>query len=296
MKKLLLLVVILTSITNLFAQVAVPVVKSFSPLRGPIGTMVTISGTNFDTLAANNIVHFGSSRAVVIAATASQLTVKVPIGTTYNPISVLNTVTHRIAWSGKPFNVTYAGPPELKVTDFAQKGELVGNRPSRALTMADLNGDNRAELIVTNKDKISIFPNISATSAYPYNQKIDFPGHGESYIVLTADMDNDGKLDIITSNNLDNSISVYLNRTTGSVINASSFAEINIKPGISITGIAVGDLDRDGKLDLIVQNYEPTVSIYKNLYAFLSCTFNKIFMASSSLPSRSTNGRMKSLS
>jgi len=49
---------------------------------------VTIAGTNFNTTAANNIVYFGATRATVTAATATGLTVTVPAGATYKPISL----------------------------------------------------------------------------------------------------------------------------------------------------------------------------------------------------------------
>ncbi|MDA0985977.1 MAG: IPT/TIG domain-containing protein, partial [Bacteroidetes bacterium] len=40
--------------TNLFAQV--PTITSFTPTSGAIGATVTLTGTNFNTTAANNIV------------------------------------------------------------------------------------------------------------------------------------------------------------------------------------------------------------------------------------------------
>ncbi|MEP1779247.1 LamG-like jellyroll fold domain-containing protein, partial [Reichenbachiella sp.] len=67
----------------------VPTISSFSPANGPIGTEVTITGTNFDATPANNIVFFGAAKAAVTAATSTSLTVTVPAGATYEPITVL---------------------------------------------------------------------------------------------------------------------------------------------------------------------------------------------------------------
>lgn len=47
------------------ASAQVPTITSFSPTSGPIGTTATITGTNFNTTAANNIVYFGAVRATV---------------------------------------------------------------------------------------------------------------------------------------------------------------------------------------------------------------------------------------
>jgi hypothetical protein len=41
---------------NLLAQ---PTITSFSPASGPVGTTVTINGSNFSSTPANNIVFFG---------------------------------------------------------------------------------------------------------------------------------------------------------------------------------------------------------------------------------------------
>ena len=60
---------------------------------------VTITGTNFNTTPANNVVYFGATKATVSASTASSLTVTVPTGATYAPITVLNTGTSLAAYS-----------------------------------------------------------------------------------------------------------------------------------------------------------------------------------------------------
>ncbi|HZM82558.1 MAG TPA: IPT/TIG domain-containing protein, partial [Candidatus Limnocylindrales bacterium] len=55
-----------------------PAVTGFSPGIGAAGTAVTISGSGFDPVAANNTVMFGATRATVSAASAVSLTVTVP--------------------------------------------------------------------------------------------------------------------------------------------------------------------------------------------------------------------------
>ena len=55
-------------------------ITSLTPTFGAIGSSVTIAGSGFSTVAANNIVKFGSTTATVTAATATSLTVTVPAG------------------------------------------------------------------------------------------------------------------------------------------------------------------------------------------------------------------------
>jgi hypothetical protein len=66
-----------------------PSIALFTPFSGPIGTTVTITGTNFDPVAANNTVKFnGVDAATPTVASATSLTVTVPTGATTGPISV----------------------------------------------------------------------------------------------------------------------------------------------------------------------------------------------------------------
>src|SRR3954469_1582623 len=84
-----------------------PVISSFSPIRGNVGSVVVISGTNFSPVAANNIVFFGDVKATVTNASVTSLSVVVPAGATFKPISV--TVNSLTAYSLNPFIVTFPG-------------------------------------------------------------------------------------------------------------------------------------------------------------------------------------------
>jgi hypothetical protein len=71
-----------------------PTISSFSPTSGPIGAFVIITDTNFITTAANNKVWFGAAQATVTSATETDLTVTVPTGANYQPITVtVNSLT-----------------------------------------------------------------------------------------------------------------------------------------------------------------------------------------------------------
>lgn len=87
-----------------FAQ---PTITNFSPVSDLIGTTVIITGTNFSTTPANNIVFFGATQATVTNASSTSLDVIVPTGATYQPISV--TVGGLTSFSNSPFVVTFPG-------------------------------------------------------------------------------------------------------------------------------------------------------------------------------------------
>ena len=87
-----------------FAQI--PVITSFSPMSGKPGDVVTLTGTNFNVTVSSNVVFFGATRATVTAASAVSVTVTVPSGATYAPITLLNTGSHLAAYSVRNFTPT----------------------------------------------------------------------------------------------------------------------------------------------------------------------------------------------
>ncbi len=63
-------------------------VLSFSPIIGPVGTQVTISGTGFSPNPLQDTVTVNGTTAAVNSASTTQLIITVPIGATTGPISV----------------------------------------------------------------------------------------------------------------------------------------------------------------------------------------------------------------
>jgi hypothetical protein len=65
-----------------------PTVSSFSPTSGPVGTNVTITGTNFN--AGTGVKFFNNKIATVTVLTSNTLIAKVPVGAVTGPIRVFN--------------------------------------------------------------------------------------------------------------------------------------------------------------------------------------------------------------
>ena len=81
-----------------------PLITAVSPLSDTIGATITITGNNFSTNAADNIVKFNGVAAVVSSATSTQLIITVPVGATTGPVSV--TVNGQTATFLQSFTVT----------------------------------------------------------------------------------------------------------------------------------------------------------------------------------------------
>ena len=90
-----------------YAQI--PTITNFSSASGPIGTVVTITGNNFNGTPSNNIAYFGATRATVTTASSTQLTCTVPIGATFDRITV--TKGGLTPYSLKPVIVTFPVGP-----------------------------------------------------------------------------------------------------------------------------------------------------------------------------------------
>lgn len=119
-------------------EASAPLITSFSPLEGPVGTTVTITGANFSSTAANNLVKFNGTTASVTSATASTLVVSVPVGASTGKISV--TVADRAATSEENFTVSGMLP------------EIIGFSPSSGPrgTTVTITGKNFSSLLNEN--------------------------------------------------------------------------------------------------------------------------------------------------
>ncbi|MBC7880371.1 MAG: hypothetical protein H7Y37_03490 [Anaerolineae bacterium] len=88
------------------AQIGSPAIVSFSPLSGPVGTAVTIIGTN---LGGVNSVKFDGTSATITSVTSTQIVATVPNAATSGTITVTNS-SGASDTSALSFTVTSAPP------------------------------------------------------------------------------------------------------------------------------------------------------------------------------------------
>src|SRR5438094_3053490 len=92
--KFLMLMLVSAWVTVENSQAQAPTISGFTPSSDTVGATVTITGTNFNTTASNNVVIFGATVAQVSQASSTSLTVTVPAGATYGSITEINTGTN----------------------------------------------------------------------------------------------------------------------------------------------------------------------------------------------------------
>lgn len=95
-----------------FTFIGPPTITSFNPTSAPIGSSVTITGTNFSTTAANNVVKFNGTTATISGTpTTTSIVAIVPTGATLGKITV--EVAGNTATSATDFIVSAPTAPTL---------------------------------------------------------------------------------------------------------------------------------------------------------------------------------------
>ena len=145
-KKVFLFSIIVLSARLAFTQA--PVINSFTYPQRP-GGYIVISGSNFSPAISGNTVYIGAAKATVKVAGASSLSVVVPYGATYQPITV--TVNNLTGYSALSFvSVFPTDSTAFSNNSFSSATAFpVGTWP-RSVKEIDFDGDGKNDLFITN--------------------------------------------------------------------------------------------------------------------------------------------------
>lgn len=246
---------------------AQPYINSFTPLKAAAGTAVTITGGGFNMVAAQNIVYFGQAKATVQAASVTSITVTVPFGATYQPITV--TTGGLTAYSKQWFLPTFdAKGDTLQNGSFynAYSQNLYHNGDLAELgatCVADFDGDGKPDIIVDESMSIymRIFKNNSSNGNISFKEEAPIFTNEDFSSLIAADINGDGKTDIIAATYYD--IRIYINTSDGQSI---SFAGPVIYGDLlNANSAGVNDFNLDGKPDIaVINNRSNSIVIFKN--------------------------------
>jgi predicted dehydrogenase len=132
----------------------------------------------------------------------------------------------------------------------------------RSVAVADVNGDGKPDLVIANAythgspagGTVSV---LLGNGNGTFKAARNFATGLRPFSVVVADVNGDGKLDLVTANYTSNTVSVLLGNGNGSFKAAKNFTT-----GTEPAAVAVGDVNGDGRPDLLVANsYNNTVSV-----------------------------------
>jgi len=146
--------------------------------------------------------------------------------------------------------------------NFEPKIDFATNSGPHSVRIGDLDGDGKPDLALTNGN-VSVFKNTSTLGNISFATKIDLGAGTGASSVSIGDVDGDEKPDLVRASG--NNFSVFLNTSTTGTLSFAPHINFGIGWGTGSNYTAIGNLDGDGKLDLVVANGSiNTVSIFRN--------------------------------
>ncbi len=159
-------------------------------------------------------------------------------------------------------------------SSFANRVDFATEAGPLGVAVGDIDGDGKLDLATANNgvgadntgNTISVLRNTSSPGAISFADKTNMIVGAGPWGIAIGDIDGDGKLDLAVTNNQADSISVLRNTSSPGTISFAS--NVDFSTGSCPVGIAIGDIDGDGKPDIAVSNYGDglgnTVSIFRN--------------------------------
>lgn len=252
--------------SQFYAHSQVTTITSFTPSIGKPGDTVMISGTNFNTTADSNVVYVGPTRAKVATATSTLLKIAIDTGNNFSTISATNLQTQLTGRSNFMFSPNYINSyflidsfnfkPRIDYTTDGTVGTVFN------VTLGDIDGDGKADVLVNRRTRDTgstpagfyVFRNTStpgSINSSSLTSPVFFRARAGCYNVKVADIDGDGKLDVITANKQATTYSIFRNLSTvGSISFDSRIDSSTISDTTDPTVLTLADFDRDGKIDI----------------------------------------------
>lgn len=246
--------VLLSILTAHAVSAQIPFLKSVSKTSAGAQETISIQGLNFGTNAANVKVTFGAASATPVTISDQLIEVKVPAASTFDNIGVTNTSTGLAGYSPSQFMLSYGGTSPFNATQLSSQSDFFAEDGLYDLTIADFDGDGKADVATANKNStnISVFLNASSPGSVLFTKSAWSPGVTTLH-VSSGDLNGDGKPEIVATEKDGPHVIIFKNNSTPGTI---SFTP----QSLTLTGSQVGqvrivDLDLNGKPEMIITDH-----------------------------------------
>src|SRR6185369_10816582 len=226
----------------LLAQV--PFINSVSKTSARAQETITIQGIGFGTNASNVKVLFGGASSIPQGSISDQLIeVNVPFGVGHGEIQVINTSSGLMGYSKDPFFQSYGGSNPFNPSQLSTQFNFDSESALYDLATADFDGDGKLDVATANNGStnISVFLNTGSPGAISFTKSVLSPGV-KTLHVASADLNGDGKLEILVTELNGSRVFIFKNNSTPGSLSFAAPISITI-PGSKVSQIVVRDLD-----------------------------------------------------
>jgi tetratricopeptide (TPR) repeat protein len=159
-----------------------------------------------------------------------------------------------------------------KFTDVTAAVGLANVPSGYSLNLVDYDNDGWLDLYISLNGWSGPYPNLlfhnERGKFVNVSKKSGLDDPGSGFISLWGDLDNDGWLDVVIANGVlkDGSVpQIYRNNRDGTFTNVTKAAGLNEPPSHGAIGIALGDYDKDGRLDILINGLDAAPNrLYRN--------------------------------
>jgi hypothetical protein len=246
-----------------------PIITSFSPSSGAVGSTVTIFGQNFGATASDNIVYLGGMKCNITSASSNSISVIVPPHSSIGEFTVINKTLNLNATSQKDFvttnsslnNINYAAYAKASF-DSIQTYTTVTQPQSvnQKFVCADIDGDNKIDIVTMSNAGVPQVWRNTATSGVINSSSLtasSISSVSPSITTATAinafDYNNDGLIDIAATNGISTQNGfVNINNSTSGTPSFKNFTSLLSSSNhcrIGNTFLPI-DINNDGRTDI----------------------------------------------